>query len=108
MINAETLLFNTISQALTALYTINSTNISFQKTRKEFEGDFTLVTFPFTKESKRSPEQLGNDLGAFLQKNNDAVEKFNVVKGFLNISLSDKFWLTYFNATADDATPGIR
>lgn len=98
MINAQNILLVTVQQALTQLYNISNPTISFQKTRKEFEGDFTLVTFPFTKEIKKSPEQLGQELGDFLIKNNSDVSAFNVVKGFLNISLSNQFWLNYFNS----------
>jgi len=98
MIKAETILFAAVQKALQELYSISSTNITFQKTRSEFEGDFTLVTFPFIKETKRSPEQLGNELGEYLQTHEETVSAFNVVKGFLNISLSQKFWSDYFNS----------
>src|SRR6478736_3282126 len=104
MINAESLLLDTVQKALTELYSINTSNIIFQKTRKEFEGDFTLVTFPYTKDSKKSPEILGQEIGAYLQKNNTSVSAFNVVKGFLNISLSNEFWLSYFNSVKDLST----
>jgi arginyl-tRNA synthetase len=108
MINAQQILHNTVQQALSQIYNLNNPVISFQKTRKEFEGDFTLVTFPYTKETKRSPEQLGQELGEFLLKNNDQVSAFNVVKGFLNISLSNKFWLSYFRSVKDLATIGYK
>jgi arginyl-tRNA synthetase len=108
MINAQQILHSTVQQALAQIYNLNNPIISFQKTRKEFEGDFTLVTFPFTKETKRSPEQLGQELGEFLIKNNDQVSAFNVVKGFLNISLSNKFWLSYFRSVKDLATVGYK
>jgi arginyl-tRNA synthetase len=94
---AQKKLFNVVKAGLKELYNINSDNIIFQRTKKEFEGDFTLVTFPFIKEAKKSPEQMGKELGEYLQKNENAVTKFNVVKGFLNISLSDAFWLEYFS-----------
>jgi arginyl-tRNA synthetase len=108
MINAQQILLSTVQQALSQIYNLNNPIISFQKTRKEFEGDFTLVTFPYTKETKRSPEQLGQELGEFLLKNNDQVSAFNVVKGFLNISLSNKFWLSYFVSVKDLATVGYK
>jgi arginyl-tRNA synthetase len=108
MINAQQILHSTVQQALSQIYNLNNPVISFQKTRKEFEGDFTLVTFPYTKETKRSPEQLGQELGEFLLKNNDQVSAFNVVKGFLNISLSNKFWLSYFRSVKDLATIGYK
>lgn len=108
MINAEVFLFESVQNALQELYSISTTNITFQKTRKEFEGDFTLVTFPFTKETKRSPEQLGQELGAFLIANNPNVWAFNVVKGFLNIALTNAFWLNYFNTVKDNETLGLQ
>lgn len=108
MINAQQILLSTVQQALSQIYNLNNPIISFQKTRKEFEGDFTLVTFPYTKETKRSPEQLGQELGEFLLKNNDQVSAFNVVKGFLNISLSNKFWLSYFRSVKDLASVGYK
>lgn len=108
MINAHKILFDTVQQALTQVYNISNPVITFQKTRKEFEGDLTLVTFPFIKETKKSPEQLGQELGEYLVKNNTNVSGFNVVKGFLNISLTNKFWLGYFNAVKDSSTIGYK
>ncbi|MBX3164005.1 MAG: arginine--tRNA ligase [Bacteroidetes bacterium] len=101
MIKAETVLFSAVQKAFQELYSINTNNISFQKTRPEFEGDFTFVTFALVKETKRSPEQLGNELGEYLKQHETTVSTFNVVKGFLNISLSQKFWLDYFNSVKD-------
>jgi arginyl-tRNA synthetase len=70
--------------------------ISLQETRKEFEGQVTIVTFPFTKFSKKSPEQTGNEIGAYLKNTLSEVAAFNVIKGFLNISLTDAYWLGQF------------
>jgi arginyl-tRNA synthetase len=108
MVHAQTLLLGTVKKALSELYNINAENISFQKTRKEFEGDFTLVTFPFIKEAKKSPEQVGQAIGEFLKNNEPHVSAFNVVKGFLNISLDDAFWLKYFNTIKNSATIGLK
>ncbi|RCH55265.1 arginine--tRNA ligase [Mucilaginibacter hurinus] len=72
---------------------IAQTDINLQETRKEFEGQLTIVTFPFTRFSKKSPEQTGNDIGEYLVANVTDVEAFNVIKGFLNICLADSFWL---------------
>src|ERR1700710_558621 len=72
---------------------IAAQDISLQETRKEFEGQITLVTFPFTKFSRKSPEQTGNEIGEYLKDNLQEVAGFNVIKGFLNISLSDTYWL---------------
>lgn len=70
--------------------------IILQKTRKEFEGEITLVTFPFLKLSAKSPEQTGSDIGNYLVEKTGLVKKFNTVKGFLNLSLSDQEWVMYF------------
>src|ERR1700709_2586552 len=67
-------------------------DINPQETRKEFEGQVTIVTFPFTRFSKKSPEQTGHEIGAYLQSELKEVAGFNVIKGFLNISLSDDYW----------------
>jgi arginyl-tRNA synthetase len=82
-------------KAIKELYNtdVEAGELNLQETRKEFEGQVTIVTFPFTKFSRKSPEQTGNEIGAFLQKELADVEGFNVIKGFLNISLSDAYWL---------------
>jgi len=72
---------------------VSEGDINLQETRKEFEGHVTIVTFPFTKFSKKSPEQTANEIGAFLKDELTDVSGFNVIKGFLNISLSDSYWL---------------
>ena len=65
----------------------------YRETRKEFKGQVTIVTFPFTRFSKKSPEQTGSEIGAYLQNELAEVSDFNVIKGFLNISLTDDHWL---------------
>ncbi|MFN0293290.1 arginine--tRNA ligase [Pedobacter helvus] len=73
--------------------------INLQETRKEFEGQVTIVVFPFVRFSKRTPEETANDMGAFLQQHVDEVEGFNVVKGFLNLSIAESYWINLFNGT---------
>ena len=68
--------------------------VQLQKTRSEFEGNLTLVVFPFVKMARKSPEQTGQELGEYLVQNCEAISKFNVVKGFLNLSISDDAWLS--------------
>jgi arginyl-tRNA synthetase len=68
--------------------------ISLQETRKEFEGQITIVTFPFTKFSRKGPEQTGNEIGEYLKNELKEVTAFNVIKGFLNISISDEYWIS--------------
>lgn len=78
--------------------------VGLQETRKEFEGQVTIVTFPFTRFSKKSPEQTGADIGEYLQNELKEVAAFNVIKGFLNISLADSYWLNqlYTDILTDD------
>ena len=66
--------------------------VQLQKTRSEFEGSLTLVVFPFVKMARKSPEQTGQELGDYLVQHCEAVSKYNVVKGFLNLSISDEAW----------------
>lgn len=108
MIKAQDILFSAIQKALKELYSISADTITFQKTRKEFEGDFTFVTFAFTKETRKSPDQLGNEIGDYLVTHNQQIASFNVVKGFLNISLSNEFWFTYFNSVRLNASIGLK
>ena len=77
--------------------------VQLQKTRSEFEGNLTLVVFPFVKMARKSPEQTGQELGQYMVDHCKAVSQFNVVKGFLNLTISDEAWLQLL---ADiDATP---
>ncbi|WP_028296598.1 arginine--tRNA ligase [Olivibacter sitiensis] len=84
------------AKALKELYGVelDANTINIQETRKEFDGQVTVVTFPFTRFSKKSPEQTGEDLGNFLLAHVDAISSFNVIKGFLNLSLSDDYWFS--------------
>lgn len=83
-----------VIQAVNALYgeTITVDQITMNSTRKEFEGDFTVVVFPFTRMAKKKPEAIGEDLGTYLVKEVAEIEAFNVIKGFLNLSISDTYW----------------
>lgn len=72
--------------------------LSFQKTRPEFEGDLTLVVFPFLKLVGKKPEQLANELGEALQLESPLVVSFNVIKGFLNLVIDDQYWFDFFSA----------
>ncbi len=87
-------------KAVKALYQtdLNTADINLQPTRKEFEGQVTIVTFPITKVSRKSPEQTGTEIGEFLKNEVKEIAGFNVIKGFLNISLSDDYWLNKFYA----------
>ncbi|HEX7367338.1 MAG TPA: arginine--tRNA ligase [Pelobium sp.] len=75
---------------------IQENQINLEQTKKEFKGHATFVVFPFVKYTKKSPEQTANLLGEYITANCDEVERFNVIKGFLNLVLSDKYWLSVF------------
>lgn len=72
---------------------IAAKDVNLQETRKEFEGQVTLVTFPYTKVSRKGPEQTGTEIGEYLKKLLPQIAAFNVVKGFLNIVITDSYWL---------------
>ena len=108
--NIELFLSTQLSPIINELFGLSSTpnDIILQKTKKEFEGDYTLVTFPFIKAAKTTPEKTGELIGEKLILSNSLIEKFNVVKGFLNISLSNNFWLSEFKSISKDANYGIK
>ena len=105
----EKILINKTVEAISQIYgqTIDSKLVSVQKTRKEFTGDLTIVVFPFLKISKKSPEQTASDLGGFLSEHLDEVTGFNVIKGFLNLEISLKYWLGFFIKNSSNATFGL-
>ena len=82
--------------------------VQLQKTRSEFEGSLTLVVFPFVKMAKKSPEQTGQEIGEYLVQNCEAISKFNVVKGFLNLSIADQAWLNLLADIDKDDRFGFR
>ncbi len=108
--NIEHFLSETISAAVNQLFALNTKpeDVILQKTKKEFEGDFTLVTFPYIKVAKLTPEKTGEVIGEEISRLNNEISKYNVVKGFLNISLSTSFWLNQFKTISNDAQYGIK
>ena len=82
------------SEAIQALYGVEvpEAQLQVQVTRKEFEGDYTLVVFPLLKMSKTTPENTGNAIGEWLKANIAEISAYNTVKGFLNISFSEVYW----------------
>ena len=72
--------------------TLEEEHIQVQKTRREFEGDFTVVVFPLLRYSKQNPEQTGKFLGSYLEESSDLIEAFNVIKGFLNLVVAQQYW----------------
>ncbi len=86
-----------IEKAVLALFDVTLDKVEFQSTRKEFEGDITMVIFPLLKIIKSNPIELGNKIGNYLVENVSEVSRFNVVSGFLNIVISDEYYLNFFN-----------
>lgn len=105
-INPEQFIIGKAAEAVKSLYgaEVQPSALQVQVTRKEFEGDYTLVVFPLLKISKGSPEATGNAIGEYLRENCEEISAFNVVKGFLNISFSTAYWNGLFAgiAAADD------
>lgn len=102
----DTTLVQSVKKAVESLYgqPVDEKTIQMQATRKEFEGDLTLVVFPFVKMSKKKPEETAAEIGDELMKIDSAVAKYNVIKGFLNLSISKSNWVSQLNnMLADDA-----
>ena len=96
-----------IEKAIQSLFDVSIDKIEFQATRKEFEGDITMVLFPLLKLIKSNPAELGNKIGAYLVENVAEVSNFNVVSGFLNIVISDQYYLDFFHEIKDNAKFGF-
>ena len=92
----EEILKQEIEKCLTELYLASEQSIQFQKTRKDFKGDVTLVVFPLLRASKKGPEQTAEEIGNYLKVNVDEVADFNVVKGFLNLEITQEYWYNQF------------
>ena len=92
----ENMIADAVKQAVKSLYgqEVPDKMVQVQKTRSEFEGNLTLVVFPFVKMARKSPEQTAQELGSYLVENCEAVERFNVVKGFLNMVIAPAAWLS--------------
>jgi len=106
----ELLLQEKIKEAIKVLYAADAdiSQIGLQKTRKEFEGDITLVCFTLLKISKKSPDATANDIGEYLKSNTKDVVAYNVVKGFLNISLSDSLWTSVLSTAFREENYGTQ
>ena len=96
-----------IEKAIITLFDVTIDKVEFQSTRKEFEGDITMIIFPLLKITKSNPVELGNKIGNYLVENVTEVSRFNVVSGFLNIVISDEYYLNFFNEIRDDAKFGF-
>ena len=90
-----------IKKAIHTLYHADLETVEFQATRKDFEGDITVVVFPMLRVVKGNPVQIGEAIGNYLMEHVEEVSKFNVVKGFLNLVLTDAYFLNFFKGVED-------
>ena len=100
----EKWILETVRRSIESLYgELNGEQLQIQKTRKEFEGDYTLVVFPLLKRSRKNPEMTATEIGEHVVANNTEIKAYNVIKGFLNLSLDASFWADRFaEITADE------
>ncbi|MEO0046723.1 MAG: Arginine--tRNA ligase [Bacteroidota bacterium] len=96
-----------IQAALQELFNVNVDRVEFQLTRKDFEGDITMVIFPLLKVIKGNPIEIGTKVGDYLVANAEEVVRFNVVSGFLNLVVSDAYYLNFFNEIKDNVSFGF-
>ena len=96
-----------VKEGFLALYNIEIPTVEFQATRKEFEGDITVVVFPLLRYKKGNPVQIGEDLGKYVLENVPEITNYNVLKGFLNLVVDDSFYTKFFNTIYSDATYGF-
>jgi len=108
MENIEKHLQGLVSAYIADRYDLTITTFEFQQTRKEFKGDITLVTFPLLKPLKQAPEALGQAIGVYLKEKSVFVTDFNVIKGFLNLVLSNAYFIRFLNAIASTSSFGHR
>ena len=95
-----------IQSALIEIFQFKTDNIELQQTKKEFKGDITLVVFPLIKELKSSPKEIAEKIGDYLVENNSIVS-YNIVSGFLNLSIADEYYLIFFNSVKDNSEYGF-
>lgn len=107
--NIEQKLVSSVIGGLKALYgqDVPAAQVQLQKTKKEFEGHLTLVVFPFLRMSKKGPEQTAQEIGEYLQANEPSVAAFNVIKGFLNLTIASSAWIELLNGIHADKQYGI-
>ena len=98
-----------VTNGIKSLYgqEVSATQVQLQKTKKEFEGHLTLVVFPFLKLSRKSPEQTAQEIGEYLKNNESAIAAFNVIKGFLNLTISSACWIELLNSIHSQSQYGI-
>ena len=95
----DNIIAQAVAKAVKELYNVEveASSITPQTTKKEFEGNLTIVVFPWVKAARKSPEAVGTEIGEWLVANEPAVNRFNVIKGFLNIVIEPTFWNSVLN-----------
>lgn len=106
-LNIQNLLETKVKEAVKSIFQVDLPSVEFQPTRKDFEGDITVVVFPMLRHIKGNPVQIGNQIGAYLEKEVEEVSCFNVIKGFLNLVISEAFYLDFFNSIKDKTDFGF-
>ena len=106
----ENIIARGAADAVKALYGAEAdpATLAPSATKKEFEGDLTVVVLPVLKLSRKNPQATAEEIGAWMTANVPAVEKFNAVKGFLNLSIDRRYWLGLLHEIAADDSFGIR
>ncbi|WP_204346273.1 arginine--tRNA ligase [Psychroserpens algicola] len=102
----DTLSLN-VKQAVKSVFDAQLESVEFQATRKEFAGDITVVVFPMLRVVKGNPVQIGQQIGEYLVEHVEQVKAFNVVKGFLNVEISDTYYIDFFNTIKDQTNFGF-
>ncbi|MCJ8155149.1 arginine--tRNA ligase [Chryseobacterium sp. SSA4.19] len=100
--NIKNIIEEKLSEVILNVYQLKDISLEVQENKTEFEGDFTVVTFPLVKQLKKNPETIGTELGQALTEQTELLESFNVVKGFLNVKVKNQFFIDNFSSVADD------
>ena len=106
--NIETFISDAVRRSVETLYgELGDEQLQIQKTRKEFEGDYTLVTFPLLRRSRKSPEATATEIGEYMTANIPEIKAFNVIKGFLNLTIASATWIELLNEIQSDEQYGL-
>ena len=105
--NLHNLLKRRVSEFILKKYDLNFNELEVQMTKKDFSGDITIVVFPLVKTLRKSPSEIGNEIGEFLLKESEYVEEFNLIQGFLNLVIKSQFYLEFLNQIFDQDNYGF-
>ena len=105
--NLQTILTIKVKEAIMNHFSVELPMVEFQPTRKDFEGDITIMVFPMLRHIKGNPVKIGKQIGAFLEQEVDAVAGFNVIQGFLNVVIADTYYLSFFDSIKDSSYFGF-